>query len=40
MLLKIAKTGSDGNAFALYSDSGEILLIEAGVDIRTIKKLP
>ena len=38
MLLRVAKSGSDGNSFALETDK-EILLIEAGVDIRTIKKM-
>ena len=38
MLLRCAKTSSEGNAFALETDN-EILLIEAGVDVKTIKKM-
>lgn len=38
MLLRVAKTGSDGNAFAIETEN-EILLIEAGVDVKTIKKM-
>ena len=38
MLLRCAKTSSEGNAFALETDN-EILLVEAGVDIKTIKKM-
>ena len=38
MLLRCAKTSSEGNAFALETDNG-ILLIEAGVDVKTIKKM-
>lgn len=38
MLMRCAKTSSEGNAFALETDS-EILLIEAGVDVKTIKKM-
>lgn len=38
MLLRCAKTSSEGNAFALETDK-EILLIEAGVDIKTLKKM-
>lgn len=38
MLLRIAKTGSDGNAMALETDMS-ILLIEAGLPIPEIKKL-
>lgn len=38
MLLRCAKTSSEGNAFALETDD-EILLIEAGVDVKTIKKM-
>ena len=38
MLLRCAKTSSEGNAFAIEADN-EILLIEAGTDIMTIKKM-
>jgi hypothetical protein len=38
MLLRCAKSGSDGNAFAIETEE-EILLIEAGVDVKTIKKM-
>lgn len=38
MLLRIANTGSDGNAMALENDNG-IVLIEAGIPIGDIKKL-
>lgn len=38
MLLRCAKTSSEGNAFALETDN-QILLIEAGVDVKTIKKM-
>ena len=38
MLLRVAKTSSDGNAFALETEN-EILLIEAGVDVKTIKQM-
>ena len=38
MLMRCAKTSSEGNAFALETDN-EILLIEAGVDVKTIKKM-
>ena len=32
MILKCAGTGSSGNSYALISDSGQILLIECGVN--------
>lgn len=38
MLMRCAKTSSEGNAFAIETDN-EILLIEAGVDIKTLKKM-
>jgi metal-dependent hydrolase (beta-lactamase superfamily II) len=38
MLLRCAKTSSEGNAFAIETDN-EILLLEAGVDVKTIKKM-
>ena len=38
MLLRCAKTSSEGNAFALETED-EILLIEAGVDVKAIKKM-
>lgn len=39
MLLKCAGTGSSGNSYALISDSGEILLIECGVQWNKILKM-
>ena len=39
MLLKCAGTGSGGNAYALISDNGEILLIECGVQWNKILKM-
>ena len=39
MLLKCAGTGSSGNAYSLISDSGEILLIECGVQWNKILKM-
>ena len=38
MLLRCVRTSSEGNAFALETEN-EILLIEAGVDIKAIKKM-
>lgn len=38
MLLRCAKTSSEGNAFAIETDK-EILLIEAGVRVPEIKKM-
>lgn len=38
MLLRCAKTSSEGNAFALESESG-ILLIEAGVTVPEVKRM-
>lgn len=38
MLLRCAKTSSEGNAFALETESG-ILLIEAGVTVSELKKM-
>lgn len=38
MLLRCAKTSSEGNAFALETEN-EILLIEAGADVPTIKRM-
>lgn len=37
MLLRVAKTSSEGNAFAIETDK-EILLIEAGIPVMEIKK--
>lgn len=34
MKLLVNKSGSAGNSYALISDSGEILLLEAGIQIR------
>ena len=36
--MRCAKTSSEGNAFVLETDK-EILLIEAGTDVMTIKKM-
>ena len=38
MLMRCAKTSSEGNEFALETDN-EFLLIEAGADVKTIKKM-
>ena len=38
MLLRVAKSSSEGNAFALETEN-EILLIEAGVRVPEIKKM-
>lgn len=38
MKLIIVNSGSSGNSYALQSDSGEILLIEAGVPLKEVKK--
>ncbi len=38
MRLIIIDSSSSGNAYALQSDSGEILLIEAGVPIKEVKR--
>lgn len=38
MKLIIIGSSSQGNSYALQSDSGEILLIEAGVPLREVKK--
>lgn len=38
MLLRVAKSGSAGNAYALETEN-EILLIEAGVPVPEIKKM-
>lgn len=39
MIFKCAGTGSKGNSYALISDSGEILLIECGVQWNKILKM-
>lgn len=39
MLLRCAGTGSSGNAYALISNDGEILLIECGVSWRQILRM-
>lgn len=38
MKIKILGSSSKGNCYFLSSDGGEILILEAGVDIKTIKK--
>jgi len=38
MLLRVASSSSDGNAYAIETDN-EILLIEAGVKVSDIKKM-
>jgi len=38
MKLKVIKTGSAGNGYALLSSTGECLLIEAGVKLSEVKK--
>ena len=38
MKLIIIGSSSKGNSYALQSDSGEILLIEAGIHLREVKK--
>lgn len=38
MKLIISGSSSKGNSYALQSDSGEILLIEAGIHLREVKK--
>lgn len=38
MTLKTIATGSTGNCYALKADNGEILLIEAGIPIKDIKR--
>ena len=38
MLLRVSKSSSEGNAFALETEN-EILLIEAGVRVPEIKKM-
>lgn len=39
MILKCAGTGSSGNSYALISDSGQILLIECGVNWKKIMRM-
>lgn len=39
MRLAVVGTGSTGNAYALISDSGEILLLEAGLQFKKVKEL-
>lgn len=38
MLLRVAKSGSTGNAYALETEN-EILLIEAGIPVPNIKRM-
>lgn len=38
MKLIIVNSGSSGNSYALQSDSGEILLIEAGIPLKEVKR--
>lgn len=38
MFLRTIATGSNGNSYALISDTGEILLLDLGVSEKQIKK--
>ena len=38
MFIRCAGSSSSGNCYALYSDDGQILLIDAGLPIQEIKK--
>ena len=38
MFIRCAGSSSSGNCYALYSDDGRILLIDAGLPIQEIKK--
>ena len=38
MLLRVAKSSSEGNAYAIETDN-EILLLEAGIPVSEIKKM-
>lgn len=38
MLLRVARTSSEGNAFAIETDN-QMLLIEAGIPVADIKKM-
>jgi len=38
MLLRVAKSSSEGNAYAIETDN-EILLLEAGISVSEIKKM-
>ncbi len=38
MILRTIATGSKGNSHALISDSGEILLLDAGAKLSDIKR--
>ena len=39
MKLLVNKTGSAGNSYALFSDVGEILLLEAGIQTRKMLRV-
>ena len=38
MILKTISTGSSGNCYLLVADSGETLILDAGVPVKDIKK--
>lgn len=38
MFVRCIGTGSSGNSYALYDDSGKILLLDLGMNVREIKK--
>lgn len=38
MVLKTISTGSSGNCYLLVADSGETLILDAGVPIKEIQK--
>ena len=39
MFIRCAGSSSSGNSYALYSDNGQILLLDAGLPIKEIKKM-
>ena len=39
MFIRCAGSSSNGNSYALYSDNGQILLLDAGLPIKEIKKM-
>lgn len=39
MFIRCAGSSSNGNAYALYSDNGQILLLDAGLPVMEIKKM-
>ena len=38
MFVRCIRTGSSGNSYALYDNSGKILLLDLGVSAKDIKK--